>query len=72
MKIAMMAQNANLYSHQRIKEAAEARGHQLDIIKTLGCYRGEQWEEVREEELVTNTQIFRVSPQFRVYSYIVI
>ena len=21
------------------------------MIKTLGCYRGEQWEEVREEEL---------------------
>ncbi len=38
MKIAMMAQNANLYSHKRIKEAAEARGHELDIIKTLGCY----------------------------------
>ncbi|KAF0675285.1 30S ribosomal protein S6--L-glutamate ligase [Profundibacterium mesophilum] len=38
MKIAMMAQNANLYSHQRLKEAAEARGHELDIIKTLRCY----------------------------------
>ncbi len=38
MKIAMMAQNANLYSHKRIKEAAEAKGHTLDIIKTLGCY----------------------------------
>lgn len=38
MKIAMMAQNANLYSHQRLKEAAEAKGHTLDIIKTLGCY----------------------------------
>ena len=38
MKIAMMAQNANLYSHKRLKEVAEARGHTLDIIKTLGCY----------------------------------
>ncbi|MBJ3763886.1 30S ribosomal protein S6--L-glutamate ligase [Maribius pontilimi] len=38
MKIAMMAQNANLYSHQRLKEAAQERGHELDIIKTLGCY----------------------------------
>jgi len=38
MKIAMLAQNASLYSHQRLKEAAEARGHQLDIIKTLRCY----------------------------------
>ena len=26
MKIAMLAQNADLYSHQRMKEAAEARG----------------------------------------------
>ncbi|WP_108482980.1 30S ribosomal protein S6--L-glutamate ligase [Oceaniglobus ichthyenteri] len=38
MKIAMMAQNANLYSHQRLKDVAEARGHEFDIIKTLGCY----------------------------------
>jgi ribosomal protein S6--L-glutamate ligase len=38
MKIAMMARNPSLYSHQRLKEAAEARGHQLDIINTLRCY----------------------------------
>lgn len=38
MHIAMMAQNANLYSHQRLKEAAEARGHEFTIIKTLRCY----------------------------------
>ena len=38
MKIAMMARNPNLYSHKRLKEAAEQRGHQLDIINTLRCY----------------------------------
>jgi ribosomal protein S6--L-glutamate ligase len=38
MKIAMLARNPNLYSHKRLKEAAEARGHQLDIINTLRCY----------------------------------
>jgi ribosomal protein S6--L-glutamate ligase len=38
MKIAMLARNPKLYSHQRLKEAAEARGHQLDIINTLHCY----------------------------------
>ena len=38
MKIAMLARNANLYSHKRLKEAAEARGHELDIINTLRCY----------------------------------
>jgi len=38
MKIAMMARNADLYSHRRLKEAAEARGHELDIINTLRCY----------------------------------
>jgi ribosomal protein S6--L-glutamate ligase len=38
MKIAMMARNAGLYSHQRLLEAAKARGHQLDIINTLHCY----------------------------------
>ncbi|MCA8882871.1 MAG: 30S ribosomal protein S6--L-glutamate ligase [Rhodobacteraceae bacterium] len=38
MKIAMLARNPNLYSHQRIKEAAETRGHTLDIINTTRCY----------------------------------
>ncbi|PRX37606.1 ribosomal protein S6--L-glutamate ligase [Meinhardsimonia xiamenensis] len=38
MKIAMLARNPNLYSHQRLKEAAEARGHELDIINTLRCF----------------------------------
>ncbi|MGB3553329.1 MAG: 30S ribosomal protein S6--L-glutamate ligase [Jannaschia sp.] len=38
MKIAMMARNANLYSHQRLKEAAEERGHEMHIINTLRCY----------------------------------
>ena len=38
MKIAMLARNAKLYSHVRLKEAAEARGHTLDIVNTLQCY----------------------------------
>ncbi|MBW8640192.1 30S ribosomal protein S6--L-glutamate ligase [Hoeflea sp. WL0058] len=38
MKIAMMARNPNLYSHIRLKEAAEERGHELTIINTLRCY----------------------------------
>ena len=38
MKIVMMARNANLYSHQRLKSAAEERGHTLDIVDTLRCY----------------------------------
>ncbi len=38
MKIAMLARNAELYSHKRLKEAAEARGHELNIINTLRCY----------------------------------
>ena len=38
MKIAMLARNPNLYSHQRLKQAAEERGHQLDIVNTLRCY----------------------------------
>ncbi len=38
MKIAMLARNPELYTHRRLKEAAEARGHQLDIINTLRCY----------------------------------
>ncbi len=38
MKIAMMARNPNLYSHQRLKEAAESRGHEMHVINTLRCY----------------------------------
>ena len=37
MKIVMLARNASLYSHRRLKEAAEARGHTLDIVDTLRC-----------------------------------
>ena len=38
MRIAMLARNPKLYSHQRLKEAAEARGHVLDIVNTTQCY----------------------------------
>ncbi len=35
MKIAMLARNPNLYSHKRLVEAAESRGHEIDVINTL-------------------------------------
>ncbi|NIA69209.1 30S ribosomal protein S6--L-glutamate ligase [Pelagibius litoralis] len=38
MKMLMLARNANLYSHKRLVQAAEARGHELDIVNTLRCY----------------------------------
>ena len=38
MKFIMLARNANLYSHKRLVEAAEAAGHTLDIVNTLRCY----------------------------------
>ena len=38
MKIALMARNAKLYSHQRLVEAAEQRGHEITIIDTLRVY----------------------------------
>ena len=37
MKIALLARNPNLYSHKRLIEAAEARGHQIDWLNTLRC-----------------------------------
>lgn len=37
MKIAMLARNPSLYSHRRLVEAAEARGHTLDVLNTLRC-----------------------------------
>lgn len=38
MKIVMLSRAPNLYSHKRLKEAAEARGHDMDIINTTRCY----------------------------------
>jgi ribosomal protein S6--L-glutamate ligase len=38
MKVAILSRNKNLYSTRRLKEAGEARGHQVDIIDTLHCY----------------------------------
>tara|TARA_R110002072_G_scaffold147935_1_gene295326 strand:+ start:219 stop:1112 length:894 start_codon:yes stop_codon:yes gene_type:complete len=34
----MLARNASLYSHQRLVEAAEARGHEIDVLDTLRMY----------------------------------
>jgi len=38
MKLALLCQNADLYSHKRIVEAAEQRGHEIDVINHLRCY----------------------------------
>ncbi len=38
MKLALMCRNAELYSHKRIVEAAEARGHDIDVVDHLRCY----------------------------------
>ena len=38
MKIAILSRNEKLYSTRRLKQAGEARGHEVDIIDTLHCY----------------------------------
>jgi len=38
MKLALMCQNAGLYSHRRLVEAAAARGHEIDVVNHLKCY----------------------------------
>lgn len=38
MKIGLLCRNPSLYSHQRLIEAAEERGHQIDVIDHLRCY----------------------------------
>ncbi len=38
MNIAVLSRNQNLYSTRRLKEAAEARGHQVHVIDALKCY----------------------------------
>ncbi|MDZ7674678.1 MAG: 30S ribosomal protein S6--L-glutamate ligase [Acidimicrobiales bacterium] len=37
MRIGLLSRNANLYSTNRIKEAAEERGHQVRVIDYLRC-----------------------------------
>lgn len=38
MKIAILATNPQLYSHQRLKAEGEAAGHEIKIINPLYCY----------------------------------
>jgi len=38
MKIAILSRKHNLYSTNRLVEAAESRGHRADVIDTLRCY----------------------------------
>ncbi|MBE9127316.1 MULTISPECIES: 30S ribosomal protein S6--L-glutamate ligase [unclassified Coleofasciculus] len=38
MKIAILSQDASLYSTRRLKEAGEARGHEMQVINYLRCY----------------------------------
>jgi ribosomal protein S6--L-glutamate ligase len=38
MKIAILSRNSRLYSTRRLREAAEARGHQVRVIDVLRCY----------------------------------
>ncbi|HAF87014.1 MAG: 30S ribosomal protein S6--L-glutamate ligase [Legionellaceae bacterium] len=38
MNIVILATNPQLYSHQRLKTAGEAAGHQVSIINPLYCY----------------------------------
>ncbi len=37
MKLALLCRNAKLYSHRRLVEAAEKRGHTMDVIDHLKC-----------------------------------
>lgn len=38
MKIAILATNADLYSHQRLLEAGREAGHEMEFINLLSCY----------------------------------
>jgi len=38
MKIALLSRNKNLYSTRRLVEAAEQRGHEIQVIDVLRCY----------------------------------
>ncbi len=38
MKLALMCQNAGLYSHRRLIEAAKKRDHEIDVVNHVKCY----------------------------------
>lgn len=38
MKLCVLTKNPKLYSHRRLQEAAESRGHQILMLNTLYCY----------------------------------
>ncbi len=38
MKIAILSQDASLYSTRRLKEAGEQRGHEIRVVNYLRCY----------------------------------
>jgi len=38
MKLALLCRNKDLYSHKRLVEAAEQRGHEIEVINFLRCY----------------------------------
>lgn len=38
MKIAILSRNSKLYSTRRLVEAAQARGHEVDVLDVLRCY----------------------------------
>ena len=38
MKIAILATNPNLYSHQRLIQEGQNRGHEMVVINPLKCY----------------------------------
>lgn len=38
MKIAILSQDQTLYSTKRLKEAGEAQGHEMRVVKYLRCY----------------------------------
>ncbi len=38
MKIAILSRKKTLYSTQRLVEAAQQRGHEVQVIDTLRCY----------------------------------
>lgn len=55
MRIAILSRNIKLYSTSRLKEAAENRGHEVDVIDYMKCYlninRNEPSIHLRSKEL---------------------
>jgi ribosomal protein S6--L-glutamate ligase len=76
MKIVILSRDASLYSTRRLKEAGEARGHDMQVIDHMRCYMNITSSKPRiyleGEELKADAIIPRIAVQHTAYGNAVV